>query len=647
MKFNDQQWQAISAPLKNIAVIAGAGSGKTRVLTHRFKYLVDYYEFNPESLIMVTFTNRAAAEMKYRLRDMMDRSTKHWQVGTFHGLAHHWLRERYEAALLPQNFQILDSSDQRIIIGKIIKLLGYNNKVLTPSICQNEINKWKDEGIRHEQIETETLDENQKKTVYEHYQKYCDERGLVDFGELLLRWYEVLVYRPNVLGELKNWFRNILVDEFQDANKIQRMWLEIMTKETGKAFVVGDDDQSIYSWRGASFLNLKSFSYDFEDVEVVKLEENYRSTKLIIWAANNVVSKNTTRFEKVLMTNNEVGQTIREHCARDEEGEARFVAEKIKQWKEKGNDLKNCAILYRSNAQSRVFEEVFINEALPYKIYGGLKFFERQEIKDVISYLRIAQDFNDDESFERAVQVPPQGIGEQTVEKISEFAKENKLSLFNASLLIISNSSKFLPPKIKLSLKMFCSKIEQIAKIVKIKELDKLINETLVISGLFQHYKARENIELNRVENLEELVNATNGFEVRNSELTPLQNFLAHVALETRDKESNPNQDAVQMMTIHNSKGLEFDLVFIVGFEDGIFPNENSKGSGLEEERRLAYVAITRARKFLYFTWAETRTVRGFSKTNKHSEFIDEINQDYIVSNRYKIQPTNKGSIIL
>ncbi len=647
MNFNEQQVKAIQAPLSNVAVIAGAGSGKTRVLINRFIHLVDTYQFEPESIIMVTFTNRASTEMKYRLASTLNQSTKKWQIGTFHGLAHHWLRERYRESLLPENFQVLDSSDQRIIIGKTIKSLGYNPKVLTPSICQDEINRWKDNGIRPDEIDAETFDENEKKAVYEHYQKYCDEKGLVDFGELLLRWYETLTFRPELLLQLKSWYRNVLVDEYQDANYIQRKWLELMTKETGRAFVVGDDDQSIYSWRGASVHNLKLFTYDFENVEVIKLEENYRSTRIILAAANNIVQKNLTRFDKTIFTNNKTGDLIREYCARDEEGETQFVAEIIKQWQSKGNKLKECAILYRSNVQSRAFEETFINQAINYKIYGGLKFFERQEIKDAIAYLRIANNFDDDESFERAIQIPPQGIGEGTVEKIANFAKENKTSFLRASLIITSNSSNFLPPKIKLSLKMFCNKIESIAKIVKGKELDKIVEETLVISGLFQHYKARENIELNRVENLEELISATNGFELKNSALTPLENFLAHVALEVKDKESNPNADAVQMMTIHNSKGLEFDLVFIVGFEDGIFPNENAKGSGLEEERRLAYVAITRARKFLYFTWAESRTVRGFSKNAIRSMFIDEINKDYILSNRYKLIPTNKGSIIL
>lgn len=647
MNFNDEQRAAVKAPLQNIAVIAGAGSGKTRVLVGRFMYLCEYYKFNPNDIIMVTFTNKAANEMKWRLAKEMNTSAKYWNVGTFHGLANVWLRKYYKEARVSQTFQILDSSDQRTVLLRIIKSLGLNPKVTTPTLMQNAINALKDNAIRYEELPISTKEERELKQVYEVYQTYCDERGLLDFGELLFRWYETLKFNEDLLEKLRNRFRNILIDEFQDANIIQRKWLELMNGENGCAFVVGDDDQSIYSWRGATVTNLQMFTYDFKNVLVLKLEENYRSTRMILWAANSIIKNNTVRFDKTLKTNNQTGYQIKEYCARNEEEEAAYVADVLNQWKEKGNLLKDAAILYRSNIQSREFEERFIKEALPYRIYGGLKFFERQEIKDVISYLRLAIDENDDESFERAIQVPPIGIGEQSIEKILEFARLNNLSMFRASCVISSNSSKFLPPKIKQAIKGFCLKMEEIKRIVTELELklDSLIENVIIKSGIMDFYKKRENLELSRVENLEELVNATYGFEIKNLELTALQNFLNHVALETRDKESNKNVDSVQMMTIHSAKGLEFRLVFIVGFEEGIFPTEVSKGSGIEEERRIAYVGITRAKEYLYFTRAENRIVRGFIKANSRSQFIEEINQNLINSNRYKIQPAYEGSI--
>jgi len=653
---NPQQHEAVTAPSGNVLVLAGAGSGKTKVLTHRFGWLMEVEKISPQAILAVTFTNKAANEMRDRLNKLLHLNPRSWWVGTFHGLAHRWLRQHWQEANLPQSFQILDSDDQLRIIKKILKEgLKLDEKAWLPTQIQGYISRAKDQGFRPPYVETFDDYSRTMKMIYETYQEYCDQNGLVDFGELLLRVYELWHYYPNLLAHYQRRFPHILVDEFQDTNNIQYAWLQQLMGETGCAFVVGDDDQSIYGWRGAKVGNVWRFQKDFKNVQLVRLEQNYRSTKTILAAANALIEKNNVRMGKKLWTEGREGEPLRLFNAMDEKEEARFIGERIVQWVSQSKSYKDCAVLYRSNAQSRILEETLIQMQLPYRIYGGLRFFERQEIKDALAYLRLLTNQNDDTSFERAIAVPPRGIGDATMEKLREHARQNQISLWQAADILtqqkqffqtlktqvsqslslldsLENSpqvSQELNPRATHLLRNFLEMILNLRKTTAQMPLHQLVSTVLIQTHLLKFYQEKKGEkEQMRAENLQELINAAKGFEIDSTEgLTPLVAFLSNAALESGEKQSDPNQDAVQLMTLHSAKGLEFQVVFLCGLEEGLFPHAMSSQTteDLEEERRLCYVGITRAMQHLYLSYAESRSMRGSTSFTRPSRFLEDI----------------------
>jgi DNA helicase-2/ATP-dependent DNA helicase PcrA len=652
---NPQQREAVTAPAGNLLVLAGAGSGKTKVLTHRFAWLMEVEKISPQAILAVTFTNKAANEMRERLNKLLHLNPRSWWVGTFHGLAHRWLRQHWQEANLPQAFQILDSDDQLRIIKKILKFLKeekkivLDDKVYQPNLVQGYINRSKDRGIRPLYIEAFDQYSQTMKLLYEYYQEHCEQNGLVDFGELLLRVYEMWYHNPDLLKDYRQRFPHILVDEFQDTNIIQYTWLQQLIGKTGCAFVVGDDDQSIYGWRGAEIGNVQKFQKDFEDVHLVRLEQNYRSTQIILGAANALIEKNEARMGKTLWTQRDEGERIELFESFNEESEALTIVEKIQQRVSQNFSYKDCAILYRSNAQSRILEKALVQKGLPYRIYGNLKFFQRQEIKDALAYLRLLVNPNDDGSFERAISVPSRKIGDITMEKLREYAQKNQISLWqsveilsqekqsvqsfkyqlNQSLSLLDQfespahiSSELNSRSVHL-LRQFLDMILHIKKMTEQMPLYQLVNTVLLQSGLLKFYQEKKGEkEQMRAENLQELVNAAKEFETDNiDELSPLMAFLTSAALESGENQSAPNQDAVQLMTLHAAKGLEFPVVFLCGLEEGLVPPIDSN---VEEERRLLYVGITRAMKYLYFSFASTRTQWGLSHTTTLSRFVRE-----------------------
>jgi len=654
---NPQQREAVTAPAGNMLVLAGAGSGKTKVLTHRFAWLMEVEKISPQAILAVTFTNKAANEMRERLNKLLHLNPRSWWVGTFHGLAHRWLRTHWQEANLPQAFQILDSDDQLRIIKKILKeVLKLDDKVWIPNQIQGYISRAKDQGVRPSYMDSFDDYSRTMKMIYEHYQNYCDQNGLVDFGELLLRVYEVWHYHPNILTHYQQRFPHILVDEFQDTNNIQYAWLQQLIGETGCAFVVGDDDQSIYGWRGAKVGNVRRFQKDFKTVQLVRLEQNYRSSATILAAANALIEKNNSRMGKKLWTEGDSGEPLRLFNAMDEKEEARFIGERIQQWISQNKLHKDCAILYRSNAQSRILEETLIQMRLPYRIYGGLRFFERQEIKDALAYLRLLTNQNDDTSFERAIAVPPRGIGDVTMEKLREHARQNQTSLWQAAEVLSQEKKQFfqnlksqlnqslslldhleepaqisqeLNPRATNLLRQYLDMILQLRKTTEKMPLHQLVSSVLIQTGLLKFYQEKKGEkEQMRAENLQELVSAAKGFEIDSTEgFTPLIAFLSNAALESGERQSDPNQDAVQLMTLHSAKGLEFPVVFLCGLEEGLFPHVMSSQTveDLEEERRLCYVGITRAMKHLYLSYAESRSMRGSTSFTRPSRFLKDI----------------------
>lgn len=665
---NPQQREAVTAPAGNMLVLAGAGSGKTKVLTHRFGWLMEVEKISPQAILAVTFTNKAANEMRERLNKLLHLNPRSWWVGTFHGLAHRWLRQHWQEANLPQAFQILDGDDQLRIIKKLLKeILKLDEKVWIPVQIQGYISRAKDQGVRPPYMDSFDDYSRTMKMIYEHYQNYCDQNGLVDFGELLLRVYEVWHYHPNILTHYQKRFPHILVDEFQDTNNIQYAWLQQLIGETGCAFVVGDDDQSIYGWRGAKVGNVRRFQKDFKAVQLVRLEQNYRSSATILAAANALIEKNNSRMGKKLWTEGDSGEPLRLFNAMDEKEEARFIGERIQQWISQNKKHKDCAILYRSNAQSRILEETLIQMRLPYRIYGGLRFFERQEIKDALAYLRLLTNQNDDTSFERAIAVPPRGIGDVTMEKLREYARQYQTSLWQAAEILSQEKKQFfqnlksqlnqslslldnveepaqvsqeLNPRAANLLRQFLDMILQLRKTTAQLPLHQLVSAVLLQTGLLKFYQEKKGEkEQMRAENLQELISAAKGFEIDSTEgVTPLIAFLSNAALESGERQSDPNQDAVQLMTLHSAKGLEFPVVFLCGLEEGLFPHVMSSQTieDLEEERRLCYVGITRAMKHLYLSYAESRSMRGSTSFTRPSRFLEDIPKSLIEDIRLK-----------
>lgn len=638
---NDKQREAVAAPQSNMLVLAGAGSGKTRVLVHRIAWLMEVENIAPFSILAVTFTNKAAKEMRGRIEHLMKRSMHTMWMGTFHGLAHRLLRAHHAEAGLPENFQILDSDDQYRLIRRILKALNLDEKHWPPRQVQWYINGNKDEGLRPQHIDTHNDHTQQKmRDIYAAYQVSCDRSGLVDFAELLLRAHELWARNPEILAHYQKRFRAVLVDEFQDTNNIQYAWLRMLCS-TGEntIMIVGDDDQSIYGWRGANVDNIHKFLKDFPKPETIRLEQNYRSTSTILKAANAVIDNNTGRLGKELWTDGADGELVSVYAGFNELDEARFIVSQIKSWLQQGNALSESAILYRNNAQSRVLEEALLHEGLAYRIYGGLRFFERQEIKDALGYLRMVNHPHDDAAYERVVNTPSRGMGEKTLSAIRETARAHNCSLWQASNLLLTDGS--LKGRAANALQSFIVLITDLEQAMADLPLEEQADKAIKHSGLYAMYQAEKGEKAQaRLENLEELVTACKQFIVPEEadEMTPLSAFLAHASLEAGETQADTDQDAVQMMTIHTAKGLEFPLVFMAGVEEGMFPSQmtNDEPGRMEEERRLAYVGMTRAMKKLFITYAESRRLYGQDKYHTASRFIREIPSECVEEVRLK-----------
>ncbi|AZG97280.1 DNA helicase II [Proteus mirabilis] len=631
---NDKQREAVAAPRVNMLVLAGAGSGKTRVLVHRIAWLLSVEQASPFSIMAVTFTNKAAAEMRHRIEDLIGTSQGGMWIGTFHSLAHRLLRAHYLDAGLPQDFQIIDSDDQYRLIRRIVKSMALDDKQWPPRQGMWYINGKKDEGLRPQHIQTYGNPvETTWLKVYQAYQEACDRAGLVDFAELLLRAHELWLNKPQILEHYQHRFTNILVDEFQDTNRIQYAWIRMLAGQTGKVMIVGDDDQSIYGWRGAQVENIQNFLNEFPGAETIRLEQNYRSTSNILKAANALIANNSDRLGKNLWTEGAEGEPISLYCAFNDLDEARYVVGRIKRWHEEGGALADCAILYRSNAQSRIMEEALLQANMPYRIYGGQRFFERQEIKDALSYMRLTANRHDDASFERVVNTPTRGIGDRTLDVVRQVARDNQITLWESALQVIEH--KMLAGRAIAAIGRFVELIETLANETADMPLHVQTDRIIRDSGLKAMYEQEKGEKAQaRIENLEELVTATRQFSYQDEDedLMPLQAFLSHAALESGEGQADAYQDAVQLMTLHSAKGLEFSQVFIVGVEEGMFPSQMSldEGGRLEEERRLAYVGVTRAMKKLTLTYAENRRLYGKEVSHRPSRFIGELPKECV-----------------
>ncbi|MEL7536894.1 MAG: DNA helicase II [Pseudomonadota bacterium] len=629
---NDAQREAVTMPDVPTLVIAGAGSGKTRVLVHRAAWLIQVENIAPQSLMAVTFTNKAAAEMRGRIESLLNLPVNQLWIGTFHGLAHRLLRRHWQEAGLTQGFQIIDAADQQRLIKRIVRGLELDESQWAPKEIQWFINAQKDEGLRPDAVDAKGDSQRARMIeLYRAYEEACQRSGLVDFAELLLRAYELWRDNKHVLEHYQRRFRHILVDEFQDTNAIQYAWLKLLAGSERHPFVVGDDDQSIYRWRGAKVEHIRRFQRDFPGTQVVKLEQNYRSTGTILKAANAIIANNDGRMGKNLWTEGNDGEAIKLYAAFNERDEADFIVNRIREWVDQGNLRAEVAILYRSNAQSRVMEEGLMNAAIPYRVYGGLRFFERAEIKDALAYLRLVVNRDDDTSFERIVNVPTRGIGSRSVDMIRDYARANACSLWRAAGALVADG---LASRAANAVLAFLNLIELLDRDTKGLPLHEQVDHVVKVSGLLDHYQ-RDRGERSeaKVENLEELVSAARGYTVDDGEeLPPLEAFLAHAALEAGEGQADAWDDCVQLMTLHSAKGLEFPLVFLAGMEDGLFPHQRSVNDpgGLEEERRLCYVGTTRAMQRLYLTYAEQRRMHGMDNFSIPSRFISEIPHEFM-----------------
>ncbi|RDI97274.1 DNA helicase II [Dyella solisilvae] len=698
-KLNDAQREAVCAPPGNYLVLAGAGSGKTRVLTHRIGWLTQVMGVSPWAILAVTFTNKAAGEMRARLDQLIPGGTQGLTVGTFHGIAHRLLRRHWREAGLPEGFQILDADDQQRIVKRVVTGLGLDEARFPPRQATWQINQWKDEGKRADTIEhrdhpmTRTLVQ-----IYQAYEEACRRAGLVDFAELLLRAHELWLNNPKVLEHYRDRWRYLLIDEFQDTNTLQYAWIRVLAGQTGQVFVVGDDDQAIYGWRGAKVENVQQFLRDFPGARTIKLEQNYRSTSTILKAANSVIARNGGRLGKQLWTDGGEGERIALYAAYNEQDEARFVIERIREYINEHGEARDCAILYRSNAQSRNFEEQLMQRDIRFRVYGGQRFFDRAEIKDALAYLRLSSNRHDDAAFERAVNTPPRGIGDRTLDVLRRRARVENSSMWESALNELSGGSE-LAGRAKNAVKAFLLMIEDMARTFapsplggegwgegsglsqasapnapspdplpagerasSAMALAEQIDHAITHTGLRDFYEkdSRGNAE-SRVENLDELVNVASRFELTPDDeeagLSELAAFLSHAALEAGEGQGEAWDDCVQLMTLHSAKGLEFPVVFLVGMEEGLFPSQRSvEDEGrLEEERRLAYVGITRARERLFITHAESRRMHGVEMLARPSRFLAEIPPELIDEVRPRVQVSrplygarpNSGSISL
>jgi len=650
---NAPQRDAVAAPLNHQLVLAGAGSGKTRVLVHRIAWLMQIERISPGSILAVTFTNKAAKEMRHRVETLTGISSRHLWIGTFHSLAHRLLRTHWQQANLPENFQVMDSDDQLRLIKRVVRTLNIDENTYQPKQAQWYINQQKDEGLRPQHIQPFNDQWAQTMvTIYGAYEDACQRAGLVDFAELLLRAHELWLNQPQVLDQYQRRFKYVLVDEFQDTNTIQYAWLRVLAGKVIPVMAVGDDDQSIYGWRGARIENIQQFTTDFDGAQQIKLEQNYRSTGFILKAANGVIDNNPSRLGKNLWTDGEDGERISLYSAFNEQDEARFIADQVETWKKENPERRfnDVAILYRSNAQSRVLEESFIRSALPYRIYGGQRFYERLEIKNAMAYLRLLQNRHDDASLERVINVPARAIGEKTVEQIRQFAREHGTSMWQALEQCVRQ--KILTPRACTSLMKFEELIDEMEVSCQNIELHEQVDHVIQSSGLIEHHMKEKGEKAQaRIENLEELVTAARSFDPDDLDMvdengdvqpaeysSPLAAFLDQAALDAGDAQADEFDDSVQMMTLHSAKGLEFPLVFLAGVEEGLFPHKMSADDPvrLEEERRLCYVGITRAMEKLVLTYAESRRLHGQETFNGPSRFLREIPNDCLQEVRLK-----------
>ena len=654
---NDEQRNAVASPAKNLLVLAGAGSGKTRVLVHRIAWLIEAEHVSPFAVLAVTFTNKAAREMRGRIEELLGHSYGGMWVGTFHGLAHRLLRSHWQEAGLIEDFHILDADDQLRLIKRIIRSLRIDEEKWHAKQCQWYINSQKDEGLRA--INIEHFEDDYTKTMLEVYKAYeaaCERGGMIDFGEILLRAHELWLKKPQILAHYQNRFQFILVDEFQDTNSIQYAWLRVLAGSKNQLMVVGDDDQSIYGWRGAKIENIQKFNVDFPDTDTIRLEQNYRSTSTILNAANNLIANNQGRLGKHLWTDGAEGEPISLYEAFNEQDEARFIVDRLQDWFNHGNRRAESAVLYRSNAQSRELEDALLRVGMPYRIYGGHRFYERLEIKNALSYLRLLINRDDDTAVERVINVPTRGIGGRTIDTVRTVAREQSCSLWQACEKCINES--ILTSRAANAVLAFMELIDKIDAECATMELHEKAEQVITQSGLVQHHEKEGGEKArSRIENLEELVNACGNFDDADIEVEEgegldltskvfLTAFLDQASLDAGDTQADESDDAVQLMTLHSAKGLEFQLVFLAGMEEGLFPHKMSMENlaGLEEERCLCYVGITRAKSKLYFSHAESRRLHGDVALCRPSRFIKEVPKGLIEEIRLKTTISRLGS---
>jgi DNA helicase II / ATP-dependent DNA helicase PcrA len=619
---NNKQLEAVTLPHQSALILAGAGSGKTRVLTTRIAWLIQTGQISPMGLMAVTFTNKAAKEMLTRLTAMMPINTRGMWVGTFHGLCNRLLRAHYREAVLPSTFQILDTSDQLSSIKRLMKLMNVDDEKYPPKQVQGYINSCKEEGLRAGSVDAYDGHSQKLRDIYEEYDKQCNREGVADFAELLLRCYELLERDVNIRNHYQSRFKYILVDEFQDTNRLQYLWLKLLAGSTNCMFAVGDDDQSIYGFRGARVGNMQDFERDFNVQNIVKLEENYRSHSNILDAANAIISHNKNRLGKNLWTSAGAGEPVRVYEAYNDTDEAQFIVDEINMLIAEGNALGDIALLYRSNAQSRILEHALFSANLPYRVYGGLRFFERAEIKHALAYMRLMANANDDTALLRVINFPARGIGARSLEQLQEAARQQGSSLWAAACQATGKIAQFVALIREMTDQAYGISLPEVAELAT------------TISGLKIHYQNEKEGE-DRIENLNELVTAAVAFTNQDfgnhnnveDEVDILTQFLNHASLEAGEHQAAAGNEALQLMTVHAAKGLEFKAVFISGLEEGLCPHENSmsENGGLEEERRLMYVAVTRARQRLYLSHAQSRMLHGQVRYGIPSRFLDEI----------------------
>ncbi len=633
---NDKQLEAVTLPQQSALILAGAGSGKTRVLTTRIAWLIQTGQVSPTGLLAVTFTNKAAKEMLSRLTAMLPINTRGMWVGTFHGLCNRLLRAHHREAQLPSTFQILDNADQLACIKRLMKVMNVDDEKYPPKQVQGYINSCKEEGLRAHAVDAYDAHSQRMREIFEEYDKQCQREGVADFAELLLRCYELLSREHSLRRHYQQRFKYILVDEFQDTNRLQYLWLKLLAgeeKDGGRncMFAVGDDDQSIYAFRGARVGNMRDFEQDFAIENVVKLEQNYRSHSNILDAANAIITHNRNRLGKNLWTAEGRGEPVRVYQAYNDVDEANFIVEEIKMLHSEGMALDDIALLYRSNAQSRILEHLLFTAGLPYRVYGGLRFFDRAEVKHAMAYLRLMSSADDDVALLRVINFPTRGIGARSLEQLQEAARQQNCSLWQAALNKVGDSAR--PGR---GLEGFVALVKQMQEEATGLRLPELAELASTLSGLREHYRTEKEGE-DRIANLDELVNAATAFVNENDQVleegqTMLSEFLSFASLAAGEHQADAGREALQLMTVHAAKGLEFHAVFISGIEEGLFPHEQSmyEANGLEEERRLMYVAVTRARRRLYLSHAQSRMLHGQVRYGIPSRFLDEIPEELL-----------------